>query len=284
MFTCGSCCDDKPNAELYVVSPNCTPHCNKCFAYWVQMQIQNGNSLKLMCPCGQHKLRYIDFRQLQAYLNEDVKIIFANSQRQSAAKLYESEITCPECRTMNVVFRKQVSYHCLAQRCPLIGRSICCKHNIAFSHPRNVVTGAVELFETVRCSTCVAEASGDIAVPDVMARVQDALNDRCPSCNGYVGEPEDFGNCMALECRNCPEFFCGFCYTFGCGDRSETHEHVRNCTKNPRNNYFVESEAVWRMLMERRKLEIVESILATSGLAVEAMQLVRDRARAHIAA
>jgi hypothetical protein len=280
-FTCDICGDVKSNAELYLVSPDCSPLCNLCFARWIETQVHGGNSLELKCPCGQHLLKYIDFRKLEPFLDADVKTIFANAQRQSAAKPNESNASCPECKSVNVVCQNQNSYHCLAAGCALTGRGICCKHNTAFSRPRNAFTGALDLYDTPRCATCVAEANGDINVADVLSRIQDALNDRCPSCNGYVGEPEDFNSCMALKCSHCPQAFCGYCYAYG-GNWADTHTHARNCTKNPRTNYFVESEAVWRDLMEGRKLEIVEAILGTANLGVDSTQIVRDRAMTYI--
>ena len=81
-----------------------------------------------------------------------------------------------------------------------------------------------------------------------------------------------------LKCSSCPQTFCGFCYEFA-GDWGSTHDHVRHCKRNPRVNYFVESEVVWRGLMRERRLRLAEERIGREGggLSPEQIDYIREK-------
>lgn len=66
---------------------------------------------------------------------------------------------------------------------------------------------------------------------------------------------------MALKCSHCPQSFCGFCYGHA-GTWQESHAHVCTCVRNPRENFYAESEQVWRELMRLRRIRLAEGIIA----------------------
>ncbi len=66
---------------------------------------------------------------------------------------------------------------------------------------------------------------------------------------------------MALKCSHCPSYFCGFCYLYA-GNWDDTHQHVRKCKSNPRQNVYAESEDIWKSLMRDRKWKKVREVYA----------------------
>lgn len=57
----------------------------------------------------------------------------------------------------------------------------------------------------------------------------------CPQCKTAFFE---FTGCAAVTCGTCNAGFCGLCLAH-CGTSSESHAHVRTCSKNPTESYFV---------------------------------------------
>jgi hypothetical protein len=174
------------------------------------------------------------------------------------------------------IWKGQSSYQCFNTTCSIKGYLICAEHNRIYTLPLTEM-GSPNLEAERRCEKCLENAGGNATVARVVGSIVDALCDKCPSCKAYVGEPETFNDCLCLRCSHCPSSFCGFCYRFA-GDWTATHSHVRACPLNPRRNYFVESEGVWRNLMRERKTRIVEAIIASSGAEPHEVEMIRARA------
>jgi hypothetical protein len=277
MERCSVCGEDISTTEKYPIAPDCPPICRCCLASWIESQVNDGNSTKLICPCPQkHKLKYKDLMALRSYFQASKQTFETFNHAQGAAKVDEAQpqsaavvyrsLTCPDCNTENSVGTQQSSYKCSNPSCAAYGSTICVRHNNRFKAVPNS-SGALD-FRTLRnkvCSSCFEEAGKDLKVTEVIRAIEDAFCDKCPKCHGYVGGPADFNACMCLMCNLCSSAFCAFCYNYA-GTWNDTHKHVRCCPMNPRQNYFVESEETWDNLMKERRRRIGSAIIASAQL------------------
>ena len=195
---------------------------------------------------------------------------FREARRIQTLKGYK-KFTCPDCAQDIWVTDRQNDTPCPNPSCYSSGVLICAKHLIRHSR-----VDPLNKKEPRRCLKCVEECGGDGLLASVMSSIQDAFCDRCPGCNGYVGEPQSLDFCLCLKCNHCPICFCGFCYQYA-GSWNDTHVHVRHCPMNPRENYFAESEEIWRGLMRVRRQRLGEAIIAASTLSEEKKQEARRR-------
>jgi len=277
---CGICDCVLNEENKYLVATECRPFCKECFANWITVQVAGGNANSLKCPCpNQHRLRYVDFRSLADFIPGATKEKYHAAKRgENVSPTSILYLACPACDTTYDIYPNQPTYLCVSPSCTAgNGIPICCKHNTHFS--RVNLDDKHYLFDLKSprcCKRCLEEAGGSTAVNSVMHAISEAFCDRCPSCKGFVGEPEDFDSCMCLKCNHCPQSFCAFCYNFA-SDWTSTHYHVRHCRENPRENYFAESEAVWRRLMRDRRLRLLDVIIASSDLTEEQKHFVREK-------
>lgn len=282
---CVVCGEEFLRNELIFPDRACTSvSCDQCLAGWIEAQISEGNATVLKCPCpGSHVIKYWQFQRVSQHMSPKSVESFHAANRQSVLKAAHIKLDCPECLRENYVFAGQPNYICEnSPACSLSTQNIqiCVIHNT--HHKRCTADGRFELyvpgFTTTQrsCQMCLASVDGDIMVNFLVSSIQDALCDRCPSCQGYVGEPDSFDNCMALYCNHCPQKFCGFCYKFA-GNSNETHYHVRHCSVNPRQNYFAESEEIWRDVMKRRKRGIMDALIEQSNLNNTQKNAVRSK-------
>jgi hypothetical protein len=253
---------------------NCVSSCRRCFAVWIETQINDGKAVSLKCPCGNHPLLFKHVRSVFGFLTDVALALYNDANRRRCAFKKSAEIRCPECNSAYNIYEGTTTYQCTNPPCNIRNVEICTKHNVNYT--RGVYDPTILRQAPKRCAKCLDEANNSTIVCDLLTAIRDGLCDRCPNCQGYVGEPETFESCMCLKCNFCPHAFCGFCYKFGSDWRS-THEHVRHCPLNPRENYFVESEAIWRQLMRARRLAISESIIAAAPRALTAEELSQVR-------
>lgn len=192
-------------------------------------------------------------------------------------------INCQSCSSEYSVSKGSPSFKCCNPSCIVFDIPICVKHGIRYDRPRNidgshiVLNSDKAMFMGGRgtslqlaprcCVKCVDAAGGHTVIVEILETIQEKFVDTCISCSASLGEPESFEFCMALECSNCPSYVCGFCYLYA-GNRNDCHSHVRQCKSNPRENYFAESEAIWRDLMVKRRKNIAKEIIASSSLSI----------------
>ena len=271
---CIVCGEAMPEKLRFAADPGCAPTCQDCATDWVEAKIQGGDALSLTCPCGgQHRLLYHHYRAVRTGLTQGARDKYNHAARQAAlpagstSLLDNIEVQCFDCGAINHVVRN-VDYKCVHPACPGYGALRCGRHNKRYALVRSG-DGELHLSDLLAhtrvCPDCHDEAGGDAALAQLKASILDTFMDRCPSCSGFVGEPESFEDCLCLKCNHCPRYFCGFCYAYS-GDRSDGHEHTRNCRLNPRRNYYVESEAKWRELMRARRRGLARSIVQASAL------------------
>jgi len=287
-FECERCYETKAINEKYRIGECSMSQCKECSARWIEVQINDGKSLALKCICNEHSVKYKDIRELRPYIAKSTMGRYEASQRrnqrpagvvdgiggyQGTTACQSIQALCPECNEAYDIWNGQISYQCRNTMCSIKEYPICCKHNVVYTRPK--------LDAERRCETCLDEAGGNATVARVVSSILDALCDKCPSCNAYVGEPESFDSCLCLRCSHCPNCFCGFCYRFASDWRS-THDHLHECPLNPRKNYFVESEAVWRELMRARKDRIIEAIISSSGVESYEAEMIRSRIQSSI--
>ncbi|KAK1941943.1 hypothetical protein P3T76_007007 [Phytophthora citrophthora] len=69
------------------------------------------------------------------------------------------------------------------------------------------------------------------------------LNLCCPKCKATF---LDFSGCTCVKCGNptCDQYFCANCLQYSSSSSDATHGHVRSCSKNPGNDYFVSEQAL----------------------------------------
>lgn len=97
---CCMICDIPINENnRYQVAPDCPPTCKLDAANWMTIQIKDGKSTCLMCPCNKHRMVYLNFMELKNDLAPDIITIYMNSLRRSNIPVCEIEIECPECST-----------------------------------------------------------------------------------------------------------------------------------------------------------------------------------------
>jgi hypothetical protein len=265
---CSICCDSFCAGEMYR-AVSCCSVCQSCMVSWLETQIDGGDSLELRCNCRSSRLLYSHLSTLIDKLSRATRQRYQQARRKETLKEY-LQFSCPECEQENWVPPRHNNIQCSNPHCHSSGALICVKHTLRHSRPDR------DLSKPRRCAACVEECGGDGLLASVLSEIQEAFCDRCPSCNGYVGGPESFDSCLCLKCNHCPRAFCGFCYEYA-GNWSDTHAHVRQCARNPRVNYFVESEAVWNQLMRQRRMEIGERIISVSPLSENSKDEARGR-------
>ena len=270
MICCDICCDNFPQYEIYSQIQCCTV-CRECMASWVESQIGDGQSLALKCNCRSTDLNYRNISCLFPFLSAESQEKYRYTKRLESMKNEYHLITCPDCSSEIWIPHVQRETPCSNATCTLFGSLICVKHRVELTR-----ANPADLSKPKRCPKCVEECGGDGLLASVMSSIQDAFCDRCPGCNGYVGEPQSLDFCLCLKCNHCPICFCGFCYKFA-GSWNDTHVHVRHCPMNPRENYFAESEEIWRGLMRVRRQRLGEAIIAASTLSEEKKQEARRR-------
>jgi hypothetical protein len=267
---CAICFCSYEVREMYREAPCCSV-CRGCMVQWVDSQIKEGNSLDLRCNCRATKLIYSQLSSIFEQLSLATKEVYQQAKRKESLRSFQL-FHCPDCEQENWVPPRLNNIQCSNPHCFSSGVLICVKHKTRHTRPdRDIVHPKPR-----RCAACVEECGGDGLLAAVLSEIEEAFCDRCPDCRGFVGGPESFDACMCLKCNHCPKAFCGFCYEFS-GDWRDTHDHVRHCARNPRVNYFVESEAVWNALMRVRRLEIGERIIASSQLSRESATEARRR-------
>jgi hypothetical protein len=263
------CCSYEPD-EMYRET-ECCSLCRSCMVMWVETQINGGNSLDLKCNCRSTKLVYSQLSSVFEQMSGATKEVYQQAKRKESLKSFQL-FNCPDCEQENWVPPRLNNIQCSNPTCFSSGVFICVKHKMRHTRPdRDIIHPKPR-----RCAACVEECGGDGLLAAVLSEIQEAFCDRCPNCNGFVGGPESFDACLCLKCNHCPKAFCGFCYQYS-GDWRDTHDHVRHCSKNPRVNYFVESEAVWHDLMRARRMEIGDRIIASSRLSMESAAEARGR-------
>lgn len=216
-------------------------------------------------------------------MTAETKEQFADAKRQQELRKYAvaqhiSSILgqCPECNGAYSIYEGQTSFKCQSSKCAKKDIEFCMHHRMYHSRP-TTREGAPDLNAPRICDGCVKEAKGEGIFDAKMREIMTAFVDRCPACRSALGEPLDFNTCMSLKCSGCPLDVCGFCFDYA-NDRQATHKHVRSeCPKNPRENYFAESEAVWRQLMKTRRLGIAVKLVEglDSGLKAVIMREVQ---------
>ena len=292
--SCLICGEDIPHVAKYFIAEGCEPHCRSCLANWIETQInESGKARSLVCSCpGKHPLKYKDLAALRSFFNNPTMTFEKFNRAQTEIVVaeppegvgYTAEVAvhvlnCPDCDTEYIVHSQQGTYKCTNPQCYAHGSTICSRHNARHCSPDAAYTdiyanGMVRRVHNPKvCPKCYDESGKDFKVNEVIRAIEDAFCDRCPHCRGYVGGPADFSSCLCLTCNHCNCNFCGFCYNYA-GNRTDAHIHVRKCSMNPRENYYVESEEIWNDLMKERRRKIASAIIASAEFTHEQRVIV----------
>lgn len=89
--------------------------------------------------------------------------------------------------------------------------------------------------------------------------IQEIMNSKCPNCS-QVWYNSDA--CMAVECSKCGIRFCGFCCEKSFQDKHTHHNHVSNCTYNPRKGDYFCSQKSLEEIVIKRNYKTIENYLS----------------------